>query len=318
MKKSIIIVVLTLLLIIGFSYNYFSESIDIGVERNSYTIHEIDYIERPYNSPEHQSLEVWYDVDENDYPLFYWSRDQESYYHPVAIAQKAIVWLDGYVQTGNTEYLERAERYTRKVYDESIERDGVLLFPYVFDFPLHGIEAALMEAPWYSAMAQGQVLTLFTRLYDATGEEAYLEKAEKTFRSLRVPEEMLLEDWVVIVDEENYLWLEEYPLDHLPNHGSQALNGFIFAIYGLYDYYLTTEDPEAKQILQASITTIERYIEDFRAPGEISYYSLAHFVQSGRYHMIHIDQLYMLYEITGEEYFKEMAEAFEEDYIGEH
>jgi len=319
MKSSkALIIAVPLLLLLGFTLIGREEEPEpLEVNIKEYDIYELDYMERPYTTEENQAVEIDYDVDEDDVPLFTYRRTGEQHHHPVSIAQKALAWIDGYVQTGNGEYLERAERYSAKIYEDRVEVEDYILFPYTFDFPLHGIEEATMEAPWYSAMAQGQVLSLFTRMYEATGDDLYRRKAEETFNSLRVPSENLLEDWVVIVDEEGYLWLEEYPLDHLENHGSQALNGFIFAIYGLYDYYLLTEEEEVKELLQASITTIERYIEDFRAEGEISYYSLAHYVQSGRYHTIHIDQLEMLYKITGESYFKEMAELFREDHMEE-
>ena len=43
--------------------------------------------------------------------------------------------------------------------------------------------------------------------------------------------------WISGIDGDNYLWLEEYPDSDQPN---KTLNGKIFAIYGLYDFYQLT------------------------------------------------------------------------------
>ena len=51
----------------------------------------------------------------------------------------------------------------------------------------------------------------------------------------------------------------------------------------------------------ASITTIKKYIADFRIPGRISYYCLKHKKQYPDYHKIHTEQLRTLYVFTGDE-----------------
>lgn len=67
-------------------------------------------------------------------------------------------------------------------------------------------------------------------------------------------------------------------------------------------------------MLNASLTTIEHYIGEYRNPGGISYYDLKNKFTNANYHDIHIEQLNMLSKITGEPYFKEMADLFESDY----
>ena len=113
-----------------------------------------------------------------------------------------------------------------------------------------------------------------------------------------------------LIDEDNYLWLEEYPQEE-PTY---ALNGFMFATFGVYDYYLLNHDPEVKNYLMGAMTTIEHYVDEYRVEGEISYYCRDHHVQSDRYHMIHIDQLQNLTRISGDPFFKEEAAKFKDDF----
>jgi hypothetical protein len=82
----------------------------------------------------------------------------------------------------------------------------------------------------------------------------------------------------------------------------------------LYDYYLLTHSDESRQLLIASITTVQEYVSEYRNKGGISAYCLRHLWQSPSYHMIHIDQLNMLARISGNDYFWIMADLFYDDY----
>ena len=82
-----------------------------------------------------------------------------------------------------------------------------------------------------------------------------------------------------------------------------------------YDYYWIDQDPAVKRILQATITTLYNKAPSYRREGGNSFYCIKHqkhsyAVASDHYHDIHIKQLYELYEITGEDFFKTLSEAF--------
>ena len=70
-----------------------------------------------------------------------------------------------------------------------------------------------------------------------------------------------------------------------------------------------------KRILQSTITTLYNKASSYRREGSNSFYCIKHqkysyAVTSDHYHDIHIKQLYELYEITGEDFFKTLSEAF--------
>ena len=271
-----------------------------------YNINELNYFELPYVG---HSLASFDNYPTDDKGVIIYIRQGKRYYHPWQIAKKAIHFLDSYVQTNDPVYLDRTELFADKLLESSVKSRGAVYFPYCFDFLLHDIEGQEMIAPWYSGMAQGTALSLFVRLYRFTGKNEYLKTSEEVFASFtHLKEEG--DPWVVYVDEFGYLWIEEYPME-LPNN---TLNGFIFGIYGLYDYYLVNKDKISRQLLQACLTTIRQYISEFRRESDVSLYCLKHQIQSSTYHRIHIEQLDMLYRISGEPYFKEMSENFYNDY----
>ena len=232
------------------------------------------------------------------------------YYHPVQIALWMLRYMDAFRITGNYEYITRSELFANKLIELSMLINGALYFPYNFSCPVHGDKKDKMIAPWYSGMAQGQTLSAFVRLFQATNNIKYSEIAGKIFKSFNNFKSNS-NPWIVMIDIEGYYWIEEYPLD-VPDH---TLNGFIFGLYGLYDYFLLTNNNLCKELLQAGITTIYHYIDQFRNPDGISFYCLKHKkIPTANYHQVHIDQLKMLYKITGENYFEEMADNFSKDY----
>ena len=59
-------------------------------------------------------------------------------------------------------------------------------------------------------------------------------------------------------DKEGFVWYEEYP--SLENEPPHVLNGFIFALFGLYDYYKATESEEALELFNQGIKTLKEKI----------------------------------------------------------
>ncbi len=231
------------------------------------------------------------------------------YYHPCQIALKTLSILDGYILTKKKEYLDVAKTFSKKLLEISVEINDALYFKNSHNWPLHGDIDQLMVAPWYSGMYQGLILSVFVRLYNITKNNKYFKISDKIFNCFKNLKGNT-EPWVVYRDDEGFFWIEEAPM----NVPCNTLNGFIFGIYGLYDYYLLKKSKESKQILQDAITTIKHYISEYRNPGDISYYCLKHKEKIPRYHRLHIEQLLQLYKITDDEYFRTMADNFYNDY----
>lgn len=226
-----------------------------------------------------------------------------NYYSPGNIASEGIRFVDGYARTGNPAYLNKARVRAAKLREIGIAKDGALFLPYGFDYP-----AEKLTAPWVSAYSQGLALSFLVRLFRVTGEAAYADTARSIFAAFRLlgPKRTPWVSYVVSSD----LWLEEYPSSR-PSH---VLNGFNFAIFGLYDYERLTRDPAATQLLQAALSTMRRHAVDYRVPGGISLYDLVHRTQHVHYHEIHIWQLAALGAISGDSYFTNLSATFVADY----
>lgn len=244
-----------------------------------------------------------------------------AYEHPSNQAVWGLQQLESYRLSADPFYLGRARAAAQHLVDTSVSSRGALWFPYPFDFAIAGDQSVLMPAPWYSAMAQGEALSLFIRLWAVTGDAAWRAAAEQTLTSLSLGPSAGL-PWVSFVDASGHLWLEEYPRDP-PERSERVLNGSIFAIYGLYDYLrLVPESAEASaararaaQLFDGGATTVRYYaLSSFRAAAWISRYSLLHVIRNPHYHQVHTEQLLQLQYLTGLSWYAAAADTFRGDY----
>jgi hypothetical protein len=234
------------------------------------------------------------------------------YYHPVGLCHMGYSLLASFRKSNDSTHLALLLKYIDRLIAESDEFDGAVYYPYKIKYKVHGMTEGLLAAPWYSGMAQGEILGLLTRTFEVTQDSTYLDYAHKTFNSfLRIQGEA--EPWTVFVDTSGCYWVEEYPVWE----PSMTLNGFIFAMYGLYDYYALTRSPEAKRVLSDCLSTVKNYVPLFRRPGKPSFYGLRFRHWSQEYHLIHIAQLRQLYRITLDPFFMDMADSLKVDFYQE-
>lgn len=148
----------------------------------------------------------------------------------------------------------------------------------------------------FSAMAQGEGISLLTRAYIRTKDERYLECAEKAFNFLLTDKT----DGGVAEHNGNDLFLYEFT--YLP----LVLNGWIFASWGLLDYYKITGDEKAENAWKSTIKTMAKKMPEFDT-GYWSYYNLGHALTSPFYHRLHIAQVKVMFKLTGEKAFETYA-----------
>lgn len=156
------------------------------------------------------------------------------------------------------------------------------------------------EAP-FSAMAQGEGISLLLRGYKEFGEEKYLNSAHKAISFMLLP---LEKGGTTLYKENDEIFLKEY------THKPIVLNGWIFAIFGLYDYVKITKNERVDFVLKYTLNTLKKNLKYFDN-GYWSKYDIENMITSPFYHKLHIAQLEVLFEITNDQIFKEYAIKWE-------
>jgi hypothetical protein len=275
----------------------------------SVTLESLAYADLPYTGyPLLDTLNPPVPTDESGVPIYVYGG--KSYRNPVQISQLALQYLDNYRQTADSDYLEHARRNAEALIKISEKRDGALLLPYEFRFPLHdGFGGDTMIPPWYSGMAQGRAVSVMVRMYWSTGDHSWLEAARE-FADSFVLLQGRSHPWVVSFDDLGRFWINEYP----QGFNTFTLNGHIYALFGLYDLWLTEHDTLIGELARAAVFTVRETISEFRVPGGVSLYCLKHRVQSEKYHRIHVSQLMQLAKMTGDSFFLDRANELKADF----
>lgn len=218
--------------------------------------------------------------------------------HPVSVAQLGL---------GAWQLTQEDESWVKVVAAVSDwitgEQDGegriAFEFAYPHTFPL--------EPPWYSAMAQGEAASLLIRAAASLDRPRLAQAAERAVWSL------LDGSSPVVSETEDGLVLEEYPT-HPPAH---VLNGWIYALWGLYDVATTgggcAED--AHEAFSRGVQTLATRLNLYDAGWNWSRYDLfphpiVH-VTSPFYHRLHVEQLRAMHDLDPRPLFIETADRWE-------
>jgi heparosan-N-sulfate-glucuronate 5-epimerase len=220
-------------------------------------------------------------------------------YNPAAISQYGLGNYNLYKQTHEDKYL----KCFLKAVDwliTNLEKNkfGVYNWCYHFDWEYGG---TTLKSPWISCLAQGEGISALVRAYTLTNKLEYLECAKQAYLSF---ETSIKEGGVLYVDQNGYVWLEEAIVSPPTN----ILNGFISAIWGIYDLYLCTKEQIYLKSFHRFIDTLKVHLADY----DCFFWSLYErprgrlkMVASPSYHALHVKQLDVLYRLTGESIFQE-------------
>ncbi len=204
-------------------------------------------------------------------------------YNPTRIAAYALAHYN--------RYLDRENEQDREIFFRSAEwfmrnQDG--RWRYEFDW-------GELRAPWLSAMAQGEGISVLVRAWHLSNEDRYLEQALRALEPFIQPIE---EGGVLSQLDSGDPFLEEYPTPK-PVH---VLNGFLYAVIGLADLERISGQVPSKGLRAADwLNILEKHLRDWDL-GFWSAYDLSadrfglRNATTVSYHRLHITQLRFLGE----------------------
>jgi heparosan-N-sulfate-glucuronate 5-epimerase len=242
--------------------------------------------------------------DQGGIPLLDYHGDVGQQYYSIAISQYALGNYNLYKRHQDPEFLRKflANADWLVNHLQPNER-GVALWSHDFDFEYF----KPLKAPWYSGLAQGQGLSVLLRAYAETGDTRYLAAAENVYASLNLTTD---EGGVLHRDDKGYLWIEEY----LVNPPTHILNGFMWAMWGIYDYYLVKRDSQVRTLFDCFCKTVTENLQKYDT-GFWSLYELTpqriKSIASPFYHRLHIVQLQVMHSMTGDLTFYEYAKRWQ-------
>lgn len=202
----------------------------------------------------------------------------QPHFNPTTIGYYGLESLSKYLASNDDLHLKAAECVANYAID-TIREDGVWPSPYEHHwFP--GRAGKPMPDGWPSALSQGYLLSHLARMYVLDQRPEYVDVG----RLALMPFQKTVEEGGVLRRvcgdplgmlggaREYYLpFYEEYPTE-LP---SLVLNGFMFALLGLYDFAEATGDETARTLYREGEQTLERMLP-FYDLGNNTSYDLTH------------------------------------------
>jgi hypothetical protein len=186
----------------------------------------------------------------------------------------------------------------------STQRAGGV-WTYGFDYRSPGTDM-LLGAPWGSALAQGQGISLLRRIYAHTGKRRYLLAARRAMRPLGE----LVEDGGLMRRHDGGIAFEEYPSER----PSLPLNGHLQTLVGLWD--LSDVSPRAGELFRHGVRTAARMVGEYDAGNGSSLYNLVHQVGYApvlappAYHAAHVRLLSLVDRLSPHRAFRRWAKRW--------
>ena len=237
-----------------------------------------------YNNLTEKVLKDEQNIEKVDYIPQFQTEKKETIFFATTIFQYGLGCYDLYLITKNDLYLKKFLTCAQWAMENQKQNGAFECVSFIYP-----------DAP-YSAMCQGEAVSLLLRAYVVLKEQKYLQAAKKAvdFMLLSVA------DGGTTRYENDQVVLLEYT--HLPI----VLNGWIFALFGLFDWTLVCEEEKYKAIFEKSIQTLADRLKKFDC-GYWTKYDEEKKMASPFYHNLHIAQMEALKQITGKEIFGEYA-----------
>ena len=300
---------------------YRASKIDASTRTNNYTT-KGDYLN--YGATKKIWVSSRVKLDDEGIPMVKYGEDYQ--YNPVTISQYALSEHGRAVSDGSKSYDVSSVKFKLAVKKLLLLQDGDGAFRYHFPYR-HYTNAVPYADGWVSGMAQGVALSAIARDYIMSKDEALIEAGDKAVSFLRVPATeggpfTTLSDLDPSLSE--YIFFQEY----LTSPNVYTLNGFMFALLGLYDWNVATKSEDAKYLFLRGVDTLVKilpyYDMEHMSSYDLSYITHkrpAYLVQqephiAPRYHAVHISLLQAIYSVTGNAVVKEYKDRWSK-YVGE-
>ncbi len=239
-----------------------------------------------------------YPRDGRGVPQVYYPHLKRLVYNPITVAQYGLQQLTEFARAHEA----HAQAEALLMADWLVEnlrawRGDIQAWVFEFDLPFYG-----PRAPWISALAQGQALSLLLRAGGIAPRSAYEDACHRAVRAFY----HRVEDGGVAAHfPDGALAFEEYPT----SEPSLVLNGILFALLGLHDYATHFSDARAQACFEAGVLGVKKNLFRYDT-GYWNFYDLhrSRRLASAMYVAIHVRLLRAFAALLGEEEFARAAE----------
>jgi hypothetical protein len=226
-------------------------------------------------------------LDKNGIPINTTIANVDAYF-PISIFQYGLGLYDLYIETNKEEYFEKFLKIADWAVD-NIEENGMWDCMGKLNDKAHLTQ---------SSMCQSEGVSILLRAYIQTNNQKYFELSTKAIDFMLKD----VNDGGTTIYKDGNIIFQEY----VSKYELSVLNGWIFSIFGLFDYTLVSNDKKYNDILKTTVSSLEKHLKKYDRKFW-SNYDLKGTIASPAYHDLHIRQLKLLYELFEVEEFNKYS-----------
>ena len=170
--------------------------------------------------------------------------------NPVTVALQANEFYDKYKEKNDESSKTYFLNNVNWLVDNAVNKGYYSLLQYNFPQPIYNV-----KAPWFSALAHGLALQVLIKAHETTQDLIYLTAAKSLLNAFFIEVE---NGGITYKDSSDEWWYEEYATNDKDSMISRVLNGMLFTVLGIYDYFKYTNDPNAKLLFDKGVNSIKK------------------------------------------------------------
>ncbi len=220
--------------------------------------------------------------------------------YPITIGIYGLECFTKYLIFKDNAYLDKAKYILQWFLSNQNQKTGAWQAPFDYHFFIGRTE--ILKAGWSSALAQGYAISFLARMFSITEEERIMEAVNLAIIPFLTPVD---KGGVLRLYQDSYYFYEEYPT----TPASYVLNGFMFAILGIYDGFKLTRNPDFERLYRKAIKTLKKMLSLYDLGYGTAYdlthhsvsYSAPNIAREG-YHRTHTIELSAINSIENREF----------------
>lgn len=240
------------------------------------------FIKGYYNNLTEKVLKDKNNINNGDYIPQFKTENGDLIFFPIAVFQYGLGCYDLYLLTDEELYLQKFFACVRWAIDNQNENGAFDCMSFIF--PAHP----------YSAMCQGEAVSLLLRAFVHSKEKKYYQAAKNALDFMLKP----LEEGGTTKYEDNKITFFEY------TNSPPVMNGWIFAMFGLFDWTLVCAEERYRIVYENALQNLIDNLPLYDC-GYWTKYDADKRIASPFYHRLHIAQMEALGKITGQPVFEE-------------
>lgn len=212
-------------------------------------------------------------------------------YNPTIVSNYALEYYDGLPSSKDDEQsFWNCVKWLEE--NMSYRNDAAL---YVFNWQQPWYDS--VGVPYTSGMSSGLAVNVFSKAYLLSKDEKYLALAKKLVNGFFIP---ISEGGFTYMENEGW-WFEEFADTAI--HTPFVLDGHIFALTGVHEYWKITKNDSAATVIQKGVTALKNKLPQYDIGNGWAYYDKYKLPADKHYQRVLTSQMQQLSDITGDAIF---------------